>query len=125
MKTSGTGSILCWEILNYGFNLFPSYVCVCVLSRVRYFATPHSVVCQAPCPWNFPGKNTEISCHFLLQRLFLTQRSKPCLLHLLPRQTDSSELEPPGKPYRATYILNVFFFSVLVLLSFKKFVHFI
>ena len=44
------------------------------------------------CPWNFPGKNTKVSshsllqntgvgCHFLLQGLFLTQGSNPCLLH--------------------------------------------
>ena len=22
------------------------------------------------CPWNFPGKNTEAGCHFLLQGIF-------------------------------------------------------
>ena len=27
------------------------------------------------CPWNFPGKNTGVGCHFLFQRIFLTQRS--------------------------------------------------
>ena len=25
------------------------------------------------CPWNFPGKNVGVGCHFLLQRIFLTQ----------------------------------------------------
>ena len=25
------------------------------------------------CPWNSPGKNTGVSCHFLLQRIFPTQ----------------------------------------------------
>ena len=25
------------------------------------------------CPWNSPGKNAEVSCHFLLQGIFLTQ----------------------------------------------------
>ena len=25
------------------------------------------------CPWNFPGKNIGVSCHFLLQGIFLTQ----------------------------------------------------
>ena len=29
----------------------------------------------------FPGKNTGVNCHFLLQGIFLTQRSKPGLLH--------------------------------------------
>ena len=32
------------------------------------------------CPWDFWGKNTGVGCHFLLQGLFLTQRSNPCLL---------------------------------------------
>ena len=33
------------------------------------------------CPWNFPGKNTEVGCHFLLQGIFLTQGLNPGLLH--------------------------------------------
>ena len=39
--------------------------------------------CSPPgssCPWNFPGKNTGVRCHFLLQRIFPTQGSN---LHLL------------------------------------------
>ena len=30
-------------------------------------------------PWDFPGKNTGVGCHFLLQGIFLTQESKPGL----------------------------------------------
>ena len=33
------------------------------------------------CPWDFPGKNTGVGCHFLLQGSFLTQGSNLCLLH--------------------------------------------
>ena len=33
------------------------------------------------CPWDFPGKNTGVGCHSLLQGIFLIQRSKPGLLH--------------------------------------------
>ena len=33
------------------------------------------------CPWDFPVKNTGAGCHFLLQGIFLTQGSDPCLLH--------------------------------------------
>ena len=33
------------------------------------------------CPWDFPGKNTRMGCHFLLQGIFPTQRSNPYLLH--------------------------------------------
>jgi len=31
-------------------------------------------------PWDSLGKNTEVGCHFLLQRIFLTQGSNPRLL---------------------------------------------
>ena len=41
------------------------------------------------CSCNSPGKNTRVGCHFLLQRLFLTQRSNPHLLHW---QVDSFSL---------------------------------
>ena len=33
------------------------------------------------CPWDFPGKNTGVGCHFLLQGIFPTQGLNPCLLH--------------------------------------------
>ena len=33
------------------------------------------------CPWDFPGKNTGVGCHFLLQGIFLTQGSNPGLQH--------------------------------------------
>ena len=32
------------------------------------------------CPWDFPSKNTGVSHHFLLQRIFQTQGTKLCLL---------------------------------------------
>ena len=31
------------------------------------------------CPWDFPGKNTGVGCHFLLQGIFPTQGSNPGL----------------------------------------------
>ena len=34
---------------------------------------------QAVCPWNCPGKDTGVDCHFLLQEIFLTQGSNPGL----------------------------------------------
>ena len=49
-------------------------------------------------PWNFPGKNTGVGCHFLLQGLFLTQGLSPRLLCLLRWQADSLRSELPGQP---------------------------
>ena len=44
------------------------------------------------CPWNSPGKNTEVGCHFLLQGLFLPQGSNA---HLLYWQVGFFTAEPP------------------------------
>ena len=35
------------------------------------------------CPWDFSGKNIGMGCHFLLQRIFLTQGLNLCFLQLL------------------------------------------
>ena len=50
------------------------------------------------CPHDFPDKNTEVGCRFLLQVISLTQGSNPCLLHLLHRQADSLPLSHQGSP---------------------------
>ena len=45
-------------------------------SRVRRCATPQTAAHQPPSPnsrpWDSPGKNTGVGCHFLLQDLFIT-----------------------------------------------------
>ena len=47
------------------------------------------------CPWDSPGRNTGVSCHFLLQGIFPTQASNPGLLHW---QAGSSSLRHLGSP---------------------------
>ena len=44
------------------------------------------------CPCDFPGKNTGVGCLFLLQVIFLAQKSNLCLLHW---QASSLPLVPP------------------------------
>ena len=51
------------------------------LSRVQLFVTPWMVAYQAPGPWDFPGKNSGVGCHFLLQGIFPTQGLNQGLLH--------------------------------------------
>ena len=56
-----------------------TYVCACsVVSDSS--ETPWTVAAKLLCPWNSPGKNTGVGCHFLLQGVFPTQGSIPCLL---------------------------------------------
>ena len=52
------------------------------------------------CSWDSPGKNPGVSCHVLLQGLFLTQGSKPLPLCLLHWQV------PLGKPLKG-FLLRV------------------
>ena len=46
--------------------------------------------------WDFPGRNTGVGCHFLLQGIFPTRGSNLLLLDLLHWQVDSLPLAPPG-----------------------------
>ena len=55
------------------------------------------------CPWDSPGKNTGVGCHFLLQEIFLTQGSNMCLLCLLNWQVDSLPLHHLWSPERPIY----------------------
>ena len=43
-------------------------------------------------PWAFPGKNTAVGCHFLLQGILLTQGSNLSLLLFLHWQADCAAL---------------------------------
>ena len=58
------------------------------------------------CPWDFPGKNIGVGCHFLLQRIFSTQGSNP---YLLPWQTVSLLLSHQGNPH-----LIILFYNIVV-----------
>ena len=78
-------------------------VCLCVDEETVHacsvmsdsFATPGLCPAGLLCPWNSPGKNTGLGCHFLLQEIFPTQGSNLSLLHW---QADSLPLEPSAKP---------------------------
>ena len=73
-----------WQyfILFYGWVIF---YCVCISSSVLL---SHAQLCthglqptRLLCPWDFPGKDTGVGCHFLLQGIFPTQGSNLGLLH--------------------------------------------
>ena len=59
-------------------------VSVCARSVVsNSFVTPWTIARRLLWPWDVPGKNTGVGCHFLLQGIFLTQGSNLRLLWLL------------------------------------------
>ena len=61
---------------------FLTFISVSVSHSVPNSLWPHGLQpIRLLCPWDFPGKDTGVGCHFLLQGLFPTQGSNPGLLH--------------------------------------------
>ena len=56
-------------------------MCVLVAKLCPTLVIPWTVPARLLCPWDSPGKNTGVGCHFLLQGIFPTQESNPSLLH--------------------------------------------
>ena len=64
------------------------------LSGVRLFANGLQPA-RLLGPWDSPGNNTGVGCHFLLQGIFLTQGSNLSLLHW---QVETLPLSPQESP---------------------------
>ena len=74
--------------------------CVCSVASAASDSVLHYGL-QSPrllCPWDSPGKNSGVGCHFLLHRIFLTQGLTLHLLCFLHWQAGSLPPAPPWKP---------------------------
>ena len=75
---------------------YASLLWVCVCSVAQSCLTLCNPMDYSPsrllCPWDFPGENIGVSCHFLLQGIFSTQELNPCLLHWQVDSLPSSHL---------------------------------
>ena len=58
------------------------------------------------CPWGFPGKNTGVGCHLLLQGIFPIQESNPGSPTLQVHSLPLSHLASP--PPELTFLAHVF-----------------
>ena len=104
-------------------------ICLCCYRFMHACTLNHSVMSSSlqphglkhtriPCPWNVPGKNTGVGCHFLLQGIFLTQGSN---LHLWHRQVDSLPLSCLESLYCFITYLIIFVQSVSLVTQFLKY----
>ena len=84
-------------------------ICACVLSCSVVsdtFVTHGPQPTRVLCPWVFPGKNSGVGCHFLLQGIFPTRGWNPHLLQILQRILYITE--PPGQPeFLCTNVENI------------------
>ena len=75
------------DLFQSGQNLSHQYILVVVYGLiVKSCPTLCDTMDYSPmdyilCPWDSPGKNTGMVCHFLLQEIFPTQELNPGLLH--------------------------------------------
>ena len=63
-------------------------------SRVRLCGTPETAAHQAPRPWDSPGKNTGVGCHFLLQCMKVESESE--VAQSCPTPSDPMDCSLPG-----------------------------
>ena len=63
-------------------------------SRIRLCATPQMAAHQAPRPWDSPGKNTGVGCHFLLQCMKVKSESE--VAQSYPTRSNPMDCSLPG-----------------------------
>ena len=79
---------------------------VCSVAQLCPTLRTHGLQPISPiCPQNFPGKNTGVGCHFLLQGIFPTQGSN---LQLLQWQADALPLSHLGSPFQKMIQFNFY-----------------
>ena len=80
----------------YLLSLFVFVCCCCwvasvVSDSVRLRRWQPTSLC---CPWDSPGKNTGVGCHFLLQCMKVKSESE--VVQLCPTLSDPMDCSPPG-----------------------------
>ena len=95
----GYGFMSCATINTVNLRTFssplpPQKITPCVLCLFTQSCPAHGLEpSRLVCPWDSPGKNTGLGCHFLLQGIFLTQEWNVSLQHW---QVDSLPLSHQG-----------------------------
>ena len=85
------------------------WCCALLFSRVRLFAALWTAATRLLWPWNSLGKNTGVSSHFPLQRIFPTQVSCIAGGFFTFWATREAPL-PYGVPLNFTYFSSIFHF---------------
>ena len=60
---------------------------------------------RLPCPWDSPGKNTGVSCHFLLQCMKVKSESE--VAQSCPSLKDPMDWSPPGSSINGIFQTRV------------------
>ena len=80
-------------------------------SRVRLCATPQMAATRLPHPWDSPGKNTGVGCHFLLQCMKVKSDSEGA--QSCTTLNDPVDGSPPGSSVHGIFQARVLEWSVI------------
>ena len=80
-------------------------------SRVRLCATPKMAAHQASRPWDSPGKNTGMGCHFLLQCMKVKSESE--VAQLYPTLSNPMDCSLPGPAIHGIFQARVLEWGVI------------
>ena len=81
-------------------------------SHVRLCATHRQQPTRLPRPWDSPGKNTGVGCHFLLQCMKLKSESEVAQLRLTP--SDSMDCSLPASSIHGIFQARVLEWGAIV-----------
>ena len=92
---------------------FPHLLLLQVASVVSNSVRPHRrQPTRLPCPWDSPGKNTGVGCHFLLQCMKVKSESEVAQLCLTLR--DPMDCSPPGSSIHGIFQARVLEWGAIV-----------
>ena len=91
------------------------FICLLLLlsrfSRVRLYATHRRQPIRLRRPWDSPGKNTGVSCHFLLQCMKVKSESE--VAQLCPILSDPMDCSLPGSSAHGIFQARVLEWGVI------------
>ena len=87
-------------------------------SHPRLCATPRWQSTRFPCPWDSPGKNTGVSCHFLLQHMKV--KSEREVAQSSPTLHDPMSCSLPGSSVHGIFQARVLEWGAITFSGFSK-----
>ena len=105
-----------WTFTAGGTGLITYATCCCccqVASVVSDSVRPHRrQPMRLPRPWDSPGKNTGVGCHFPLQCMKVKKESE--VAHSCPTLNDSMDCSPPGSSVHGIFQTRVLEWGAIV-----------
>ena len=100
-------ALLCWHVLLLG-----------LFSCVQLCATPEMQPTRLPCPWDSPGKNAGVGCHFLLQCMKVKSESE--VTQSCPTLHDPMDCSLPGSSVHGIFQARVLEWGAIAFSALKR-----